>query len=619
MNFENLQKNKNIKRLVFLILFGILIFTRFVGLDWGLPYPMHPDERNITSAVLQLECTDITSSECLNPHFFAYGQLPIYTAYFMSIIFGFLVNLLKTTPFELVTLSLRFISALCGVFTALYILKIINIFKKLNFIENIAASLMVIFVPALIQFSHFGTTESFLMMIVSILIYQSLLLIEGKWRLAKYVKWAGFILGVAIGTKVSAATFSIIPLIAVFMDFIKNRSFQKFQRSFFSLVILGATSALFFIISSPYNIIDWQGFIHSMNYESSVGLGTYKAFYTRSFEYTIPVIFQFIKIFPFALGSVNFALFLLGFIFLKWDRKYILMRVSFLVIFLSNAFMYAKWTRFISPVFPIAVVFAIIFFFHAKDIVLKLTKNTQIKGVFYLVFIVIFIWEILPGLAYLSIYKSPDVRFVASDWIYKNIKPDTKILSETANVVDIPMPNPFTSGELVYGSNLHPISFNFYDLDQEIFLQEDFDKYISEVDYIFVPSRRVFANHTCVVPVSNYKLQAEDNNFEKFMDIGFTSMPNTVMLKTAKEDDVCRLLNEKYPILNSYYRNLLLGESTKDVSEYGEFFQVAEFTSYPRIELFGKTIFEIKDEVAEETWSVFDHPVVRIYKRTGIN
>lgn len=46
-----------------------------------------------------------------------------------------------------------------------------------------------------------------------------------------------------------------------------------------------------------------------------------------------------------------------------------------------------------------------------------------------------------------------------------------------------------------------------------------------------------------------------------------------------------------------------------------KFKKVAELSSYPTIELFGKKVIEIKDEMAEETFTVFDHPVIRIYKR----
>lgn len=105
------------------------------------------------------------------------------------------------------------------------------------------------------------------------------------------------------------------------------------------------------------------------------------------------------------------------------------------------------------------------------------------------------------------------------------------------------------------------ISFNFYDLDRDHNLQNELHTYLRKADYIFVPSRRIFKNH----------------------------------------------LQSQYPLLNDYYQKLFSGELG--------FEKTAEFTSYPRIELFGKTLIEFSDEGAEETWSVFDHPVVRIYRK----
>jgi hypothetical protein len=49
--------------------------------------------------------------------------------------------------------------------------------------------------------------------------------------------------------------------------------------------------------------------------------------------------------------------------------------------------------------------------------------------------------------------------------------------------------------------------------------------------------------------------------------------------------------------------------------ESGKYEKIAEFSSYPRIEIFGNKLVEFNDESAEETFTVFDHPVIRIYKR----
>ena len=45
-----------IKRILFILLFAMLLYSRFVNLSWGLPYPMHPDERNMANAIQQLQC-----------------------------------------------------------------------------------------------------------------------------------------------------------------------------------------------------------------------------------------------------------------------------------------------------------------------------------------------------------------------------------------------------------------------------------------------------------------------------------------------------------------------------------------------------------------------------------
>lgn len=152
--------------------------------------------------------------------------------------------------------------------------------------------------------------------------------------------------------------------------------------------------------------------------------------------------------------------------------------------------------------------------------------------------------SILPGISYLSVYQKPDVRFQASEWIYKNIPNNSYILSETANVVDIPIELESYKVHKVY----KVISFNFYDLDENSQLQEELKKHLAKADYIFVPSRRIFAN-----------------------------------------------LNNRYPLLNKYYTDLFSGKLG--------FEKVAEFSA------------GLNDEQAEETWSVFDHPVIRIYKR----
>lgn len=518
---------------IWLLTIGLLVYSRFTNLGWGLPYPMHPDERNMANAIQQLSCEFPISNfqNCFNPNFFAYGQFPLYLGYLIVYFLKFFDGDMGfPIGFQEAVMSLRVISAMASVLNAIIIINIIKaIINKAHLRNLLLALLMITFSPFFIQFSHFGTTESLLMLFYSLIVYLSIRLLG---RTTDAVVWLALISGLAVATKVSSAIFLVVPLIAIIV-----RPFDASLRSLIRMTktILGffLLTVIVFLIFSPHSLINFQDFISSMRYESDVALGRTLVFYTRQFFNTVPVWFQLTKVFPYVLGWPVLILGVLGFLGgLGWkDKKINLLRFAILVYLIPNAFLYAKWSRFMAPIFPLMVIFAVLF-------LLKIKVINAIK-------IIIVIIAILPGIAYLSVYQSPDVRFQASNWIYKNIPDNSYILSETANVVDIPISNE-TMKQL---NNYKVISFNFYDLDESPELQLELKNYLQRADYIFVPSRRIFANHP----------------------------------------------KEKYLVLNKYYDDLFSGKLG--------FIKVAEFSA------------GLNDEQAEETWTVFDHPVIRIYKK----
>jgi len=562
-----------------LLIAGLLLYTRFVGLDWGLPYPMHPDERNMAVAVQRLNCEVLNSGfeianfkQCFNPHFFAYGQFPLYLAYFLiwlyKVLSGF-GNILIS--YELATMTLRLISAISSVSAAIMLIKIIKIITGKEK-EKIWWWLLIIFSPFFIQFSHFGTTESLLIFFYLLIIYFSLLLLEKKITGEKFVFLSGFFSGLSLATKVSSIIYLALPIFVILS--LKKKNF--YQKIFFIAYFLGF-AFIFNLIFSPHNFISWDDFYFTFKYERAVALGEIPTFYTMQFQNSLPIIFQLIKVVPSAMGLITAFLGFMGFIRImterKKNKKLIFLALAFLLYFLPNGLIFAKWTRFLAPVFPVILIFAILFLEKIK--ILRLIK-----------FIIVVI-AILPGIAYLSIYQNPDVRFSASEWILKNIPENSYILSETANVLDIPVISPKSKdkGQKLSEKKLQIISFNFYDLDQNYLLQQQLRFHLSQADYIFVPSRRIFANYSCFWPDKSIG----------FFD-NFSYLP-----------DFCQYRKEKFPILNNYYHNLFFGNR--------EFVKVAEFSSYPKISFLGKTLIEFSDERAEETWTVFDHPVIRVYKR----
>ncbi len=550
---EKINRKDSSQFLIIALLFLLLIFTRFVNIGWGLPYPMHPDERNMAIAILNLNFKDF-----FNPHFYAYGQLPLYLGYLLTVIYKFLTGNLGTSAgFVEATLALRILSATASIANVFVLYRIISKLKAQNFI----AILILTFVPYAVQFAHFGTTESLLMLFYSLIIYYSFLLINAQISTKKFLLSNVLICGLAIATKISAYIFLTIPIAAYALKtehILRRKQKSKLQitiKNFLIFSIIFTFSSFFLaLVFSPHNLIHWKEFFSTIKYESAVAMGNIEVFYTRQFANTVPVWFQFTKIFPYSLGLPLFIMFCLGFIFLSWKEKKInFLRFTFLIYFFPNAFLYAKWTRFMAPVFPVMMIFSILMILKIKN---KIT-------LLFLIFI-----SILPGLFYLHIYLQPDVRFQASDWIYKNVPENSIILSETANVVDIPLPVANYKTNQVY----QPINFNFYDLDENPKLQDELTHFLGKADYIIVPSRRIFMNHTC-------------KNFH-FSFFNFQSI----------FDNRCKKLRYKYPQLNDYYDKLFSGKLG--------FREVAEFTT---------VIFP--DEQAEETFSVFDHPVIRIYNK----
>ncbi len=498
----------------------LLISTRFVNLGWGLPYPMHPDERNMAVAILSL-------ANSFNPHFFAYGQFPLYLAYFLLQLSHQPLNFVSAT------LALRIISAVASIINVFILLEILNFLNHKAKILNLLAVTLFIFSPAFIQLSHFGTTESLLMLFYSLIIYESL---KHKQDILFLALWSGL----AAATKVSALIFWIVPLTVITCRFINESGRRKV---FAQMIKYLELSMLFGIIFAPYNLLAFDEFRNSISYESAVATGSILVFYTRQFVGTIPVLFQFTKIFPYALGWPVTILAILGLLGLSWKSKeFNLLRLAFFVYFIPNAFLFTKWTRFMAPVFPLMILFAILFLFslsfRAASPLLKRFKGS-FASLGMIGMIIIVIMAVIPGILYLRVYLYPNVRFQATEWIDKNVPKNSVILSETANVVDVPFDT----------QNYRYISFDFYDLDQNYELQQELMRDIKAADYIIVPSRRVFMNHPA----------------------------------------------NEYPKLNNYYRQLFSGRlGFKKVAEFG---------------------VNKSDEQAEETFSVFDHPVIRIYKR----
>ena len=121
-----------------------------------------------------------------------------------------------------------------------------------------------------------------------------------------------------------------------------------------------------------------------------------------------------------------------------------------------------------------------------------------------------------------------------TNWINNNIPKNSTILSESGNVADLKL-----------RPDIDIINFDFYTLDQDYNNKIKLDNILPTIDFVIVPSRRIFKNQN----------------------------------------------NPLFPYSQQYYQNLFSSNF--------------------------KLIYQTKNssESAEETFTVFDFPTIRIYKK----
>ena len=357
-------KKENVILLLILLTAAIL---RFYNLMHDAPHFFNPDERNLAGAVSQfrlpsqpketINCiasefispifnpsADGQISNCnLNPHFFAYGQFPLYLSFISDQVVKLFSNILPylstnnhelitnnylSTSFPLAVFWLRFYSALSSTFTVLLVY-LISKFLIHNSKFIILAALSAAFSPGLIQAAHFGTTESLLTFFFLASVYLSIRYFDNNIKYQSLKKsiihnsksgalWAilnSLVIGLALGSKLTGMFFFVPPLISLMIKI--SQRLRKPGKNCV-IVLLGywvivlfllVGSFFFFILSSPYNLAELQDFKSAVfGYEADVATGRFDAFYTRQFVNTIPILFQIEKIFPYALGLPFFIL-----------------------------------------------------------------------------------------------------------------------------------------------------------------------------------------------------------------------------------------------------------------------------------------------------------------------
>lgn len=483
----------NAKEHLFLFLVTLVvgagIFFRLYNLSWGSPYFFHPDERNIASSISQLSYPGQ-----MNPHFFAYGSLPIYSIYFIGVSVNFINNTFYHSNIPVYAVSFNDAIIIGRLFSAILsslLLYVIFLTSKevAGTKAGLISTLFATFSIGFIQYAHFATFEmwlSFFTLITSYLLIRYVST-RKKMYLTSSIFTAGFLTSIKISSVIFIPLALLIFITCEFYYLRKSKkiNFTSIERLvLISFLFLGASLFSIFL-TSPYFWFDNQGFSSAIQYESSVALGTLKVFYTQIFLTTTPLYYPMEKVFPFIL---NPFVALLGFFSIfyavfrtiqKKDAKQLILLLFFLVAFTSQLFLFVKWIRYYIPTL------AFIYIFTGSYINFLIIKQGYYKklGIF-LILLSTFMSILFAGSYFKTVLLGKDSRIEASNWASSNIPHNSKIISEVYDLGIVPFNSSFSSITL----------FNFYDLDVNPLKSGELKELTSLSNYFIIPSQRIIAD-----------------------------------------------------------------------------------------------------------------------------
>lgn len=457
-----------------LIIFAVGALLRFTNVNWDSYQAFHPDERNIAWAVTRIHWFDE-----LNPKFFAYGGLPIYLYKILSDgVARATGDLTWTTEWGKIAVVGRFVSAVLSSISILLIHLVGS--RYFSPAIGLVSAYFLAFSPWAIREAHFAITETMLVFFLIPLLLASHRILTTKklHTLYFFCSIAGILSGFALGAKTISLLFLIIPLLSIWLNSNTIR-----HRISMTLILL-FFSGTYFLMTSPYTIIDYKHFMESMKYETGVALGRFSVPYTLQFTNTIPYLYQ-IQTMLWQSGPVA-ILGLAGMAILAVYRK----RTSFLFLifpllyFLWSGSWYAKFSRYTVPFLPFATLAAawlMVFVFQ------KFSKKKFHLYICIFVYLLIGVSHALWGLANWTIYLGPQTRIEASQWIYTHVPTGAKLLTEHWND-GLPVDIDGAKNSSDYPRELLAV----YDTDTDEKVSTMADQ-LDAADYIILSTRRMWA------------------------------------------------------------------------------------------------------------------------------
>ncbi len=574
--------------IVFILI--LAFFLRMYGLNWDSGYHFHPDER-----MLIMVTERITFFSQLNPDFFNYGSLPVYILAAIAQL-GQDFTKIPIDSYDGLLPVGRMLSVINDLIVIRLIYRIsITLFKRRSVAAWAAFFYAVAFFP--IQNSHFFIVDTFLNLFITLLLY--LLLCYHQQPSIKKAILIGIAFAASLTTKVTPVIFTPIILYTLFLPNTRHENIFERVRNLFHkdrfrtlssiilkkrlLIILAftLTTVLFSFLFMPYGFIEWQRFLKDILLQIKMNSDPYVFPYTLQYVGTIPYLYYLENIFLWGLGPVISIFSLVGIGVCILQARYFtpirsnnvttmltkILHSPFTLYFLFYALYFViigksavKFMRYMLLMYPFFAVMA----GYGVSAILDLYKSHNgffNKGSLIprLALSVSFIcFALLWTLPFLQIYSTKSTRIAATEWINRAVPEGATIAVEHWDD-RVPI---YDHGKYQYEE------LTLYDIPDSDFKWNVLNEKLERSDYIVIASNRLY------IPLQR--------------------------LQECGDHGRC------YPRTGEYYRRLFANERG--------FVKVAEFSSYPRLSI-GNWQLKIIDDHADESFTVYDHPKIMVFKK----
>jgi MFS family permease len=537
----------------------------------------------------------------LNPHFFAYGSFPLYL---LAIVGNLLTRFWPALgTFANLTLVGRVLNAsfdsgtifLTGCL-GLRLAEDHTTDRRRAWTLALLAAALVAFTPFQLQLAHFYAVDTMLLFFVTLTLLACVALVDTdiplRWSLL-----AGLGYGIALATKFSAAPL-VVPLFVACALRWRRRGLFSAQGSFFFALI---TAGLVFLITMPYALLDLANFRQQVAEQGDLARGLLDLPYVRQFAGTIPYLYEGQNMLLWGMGLTLGLAAIAGFVWLLWrvgreslarranpreagsatildnversDIEQWLVVLAWVVTYsLIVGSFYVKFMRYMLPVYPFFTLIAAALLVTCLYRVGTIDQGSRLESQFqqrlfvtipaFAAIVLVLAGTAFQGLALLNIYSEPNTRIQASIWMYSHLKPGSVLTYEQW---DDPLPVPV--------GNNNPASF--------------------------VQATYVDATGQTQTGLDLYG----DDTLQKAQQLAnILPTVDVITMATDRLDKSIPRLPARYPLTIHYYKLLFSGQLG--------FHLAAQFENHPN--LLGLTL---NDSNADESYSVFDHPTVRIFVR----